>query len=336
MSSRYSLWLEKYKKNKQVILGNLKNCKRGIEEIKATISQEKELILPLPNGKEKREKSCFVDGGEGVEELLGGVIYFIRASGLLWEELEGDEVNQDFLRSIDLGILKYDDYTKERVEFLRSGMEFDVAMKCIEKFSPQYLFLDGSLHVNSTQGKIPGQEYEAYRKKFSRLLKVVKAEGVTLCGISEDSNSRLLLKHLSEKYTLKFPSFMTDCSVLRMLAGNQKFMTNTFFPNSGITSQKFSTLYLQPTHLSTPLRIDAPSWEEDNLTEIISFITKLSKGSKNYGYPLPLYLVHLDAKIEKKHAQWNTRQIIHHIFKDDPILYDAMLREKRRNIRPRG
>lgn len=336
MSSRYSLWLEKYKKNKSTILRDLKNCQKGVEKLKDIIPQEEELLLPIPNFQSQQQSSCFVDGGEGIEELLGGVIYFIRASGLLWEKLKGGRVKQKFIRNLDLGILKYDDYAKERVEFLRAGLEIDIAMRCLEEYSPHYLFLDGSLEVNSNSKKILGQEGEVYRKKFSRLLRVAKSKGVRLCGISEDSHSRLFLRHLSHKYAVKFPPFMTDCSFLKMLAGNKKFMTPSFLPGFSLASANFSTLYLQPTPLSTPLRIDVPPWEAANFPEIVSFVTQLSQGSKNYGYPLPLYLVHLDAKIGKKQSLWSTKQIIHHIFKDDPQLYDSVLREKRRDLRPKG
>lgn len=326
--SRYSLWMEEYKKNKRVILKNLKKYKGEIEEVMENIPK-KEILSSLSSPKEDKKRACFVDGGQGMQELLGGVIYFIRASGLLWDERKQGE--QEFIRNLDLGILKHDDKTKDKVELLRGGMEFDVAKKCVEKFSPEYLFLDGSLQVDS-QRKFSGEEYEAYRKRWNRLLRTVKKERPTLCGISEDSSSRLFLSHLCDKYDISFPSFMTDCSFLKMLAGKTKFKTQTFSPSLG--SFDFSTFYLQPTPLSTPLRIDVPSGEKNKTEEIVSFVSRLSQGSKNYGYPLPLYLVHMDVEIKEKQARWSTKQIIHHVFKDDAELYDSVLREKRKDIRP--
>lgn len=344
MSSYYSIWLEKYKTKCKRILKDLSEYKKEVADIKKKIF-ENDLILPINViNEELNEKLCFVDGGEGIEELFGGVIYFIRASGLIFSE-----ENEKFVRDLDIGILNYDDYTKERVELLRAIMELDVAEKCIQEHSPEFLFLDGSLYVNSSKREIPCEEFQIYRKKFFRLLKLSKAEEVHLCGISEDSRSRLLLNHLSLKHKVKFPKFMTDSSVLRMLAKNKEFVTKEFFPeqkfefNSESLEEnreknsntiKFPTLYIQPTSLSNPLRVDVPNWEK-RIDKIISLIVKLSKGSKKFGYPYPLYLVHLDAKIEKKHSNWSTMQIIHHIFKNDPELYDAILREKRRGMRPK-
>ena len=91
-------------------------------------------------------------------------------------------------------------------------------------------------------------------------------------------------------------------------------------------------MYVQPSQLSNPLRVDVPEWESD-LDGIINLILTLSKGSRYYGYPLPLYLVHLDVKIGPKLAEWNTRQLIHFISKQDPDLYDAILRSSRKDMR---
>jgi len=74
--------------------------------------------------------------------------------------------------------------------------------------------------------------------------------------------------------------------------------------------------------VSNPLRIDVPDWEKD-FDGIIRLILQLSRGSKQYGYPMPLYLAHLDARIEQKHAEWSTTQLIHYLSKNDPELYET-------------
>jgi len=336
----YALWLKKYEEKRKNILENLKRYKKEINDIKSKLTDEK-IISDVPEYDDKNDiklrKLCFVDGGEGVEELLGCVIYYIRASALFLHYK-----NEKFVRNLDVGILKYDDNTKERVELLRGIMEFDVAEKCIKENSPEYVFLDGSLYVNSKKREVECKEYGIFMKKFSRLLRLCKDRNIHLCGISEDSQSRLLINYLSFKRDIKFPSFMTDSTMLKIFAGNRKFVTKEFVPESKFEFQnnsqlvKFPTIYLQPTPLSNPLRIDIPNWEKKKFKEIISIIVKLSRGSKWYGYPYPLYLVHLDAKIEKKQTEWNTRQIIHHITKDDPELYDTIFKKKRRSVRPEG
>lgn len=337
----YSIWLEKYGKSRDILLGNLQGYKKEIDLVRSTIG-DKKLILPIDTGSEEiAARMCFVDGGEGMKELLGASIYFIRASALVLDKT-GDTVGEKFVRDLDMGILEYDDYTKERIEFLRSMMEYDVAEKCIEEHAPEYVFMDGSLYVNFKKRPVDCDEYILCRKKFTRLLKLAKNKGVHLCGVSEDSRSRLFTQYLASKYNMKFPRFMTDSSLLRMLARNTKYRTIEFTPNAKFESNgdanstlsvSFPTAYLQPTEVSNPLRIDVPDWEK-GFDKIIGLIMQLSRGSKQYGYPMPLYLAHLDARIEQKHADWSTTQLIHYLSKNDPELYETILRERRHGFRP--
>jgi len=215
-------------------------------------------------------------------------------------------------------------------------MEFSTVMECIEKHRPEYIFIDGSLYVNSSRKSIDCQEYEIYRKKFSRLLKLSRENSVHLVGVSEDSKSKLFANYLSAEYKVKFPGFMTDSGILRILAGNRKYRTVEFKSRQKVESDltaSFPTAYIQPTPLSNPLRVDVPDWERD-FGHIISLVAELSKGSRHYGYPIPLYLVHLDARIESKQLEWSTNQLIHYISKNEPGLYDTILQKTRRALRP--
>jgi len=235
-----------------------------------------------------------------------------------------------------MNVIEYDDHTKEKVELLRGAMEFSTAIECIEKHKPEYLFIDGSLYVNSTRKAIECPEYEIYRKKFSRLLRLSRENLIRLVGVSEDSKSKLFGNYLSAEYGVKFPRFMTDSSILKILAGNRKYRTIEFKPMQKFESDltvSFPTAYLQPTPLSNPLRIDVPDWEQD-FDQVISLIAELSKGSRHYGYPIPLYLVHLDARIESKQLEWSTNQLIHYISKSELGLYETILQKTRRAFRP--
>ena len=338
----YSLWLEKYAKNREALLGSLKGYKQEIDSVSGVFA-DKGLILPLEKtvDEDVNASMCFVDGGEGLRELLGAAIYFIRASGLIIDH-KGPERKEFFVRDLDMNVLEYDDYTKDRVDYMRSMMEFDVAERCIEQHSPEYVFIDGSLYVNFSKRPVDCEEYVLCRKKFSRLLRLCKQKGVHILGVSEDSRSRLFVNYLSGKYKMKFPKFMTDSSMLRLLSKNTKYRTIAFTPQSRFESDgnngssltaSFPTFYIQPTEVSNPLRIDVPDWEK-NIDGIIKIIIHLSRGSKQYGYPMPLYLAHLDARIEQKHADWSTTQLIHYLSKKDPDLYDTILRERRHSHRP--
>ncbi|MFC2162893.1 DNA double-strand break repair nuclease NurA [Candidatus Altiarchaeota archaeon] len=337
----YSLWMDKYSTRRTQIIDRLKSFGDNICDVRDRIDPTELLHdivpAPIPDG----TRMAFVDGGEGLRELMGVGIYFIRASGLLLThgvEAEGEV----FERDLDLNIIDYDRYTKDRVELLREGMEFDVALSCAKKHKPGYVFLDGSLYVKARREPIRCEEYDVYRKKFVRLMKYCKSEGIHLVGVSEDSKSRILIEHLRKSKKLDFPRYITDSSILRILAADRVYKTYTFTPKTGFEPDKqltpglatdFPTLFMQPTQLSNPLRIDVPGWEED-LDGIVGIIHALSEGSKGYGYPLPLYLAHLDAHIRASQTEWTARQLSSYVSKNYPVIGNAIMRNTRRLKRP--
>lgn len=331
----YPIWLERYEGCRDRILDELRSYDSDVRAIKEVL-EGKDVILPVEKIEDKRRKLCFVDGGEGMRELLGAAIYFIQSSGLILDKKGNGYENEKFVRDLDMNVIDYDEHTKERVELLRGAMEFSTAIDCIKKHKPEYVFIDGSLHVNAARKAVECPEYVVYRKKFSRLLKLSRKNSIRLVGVSEDSKSKLFANYLSAEYGLNFPKFLTDSSILRILAGKRKYRTVEFRPRSRFKSEpavSFLTAYLQPTPLSNPLRIDTPDWEQD-FDHVISLVAELSKGSGHYGYPLPLYLTHLDARIKSKQLEWSTNQLIHYISKNEPSLYETILQKTRRALRP--
>ena len=338
----YSIWLKHYNNCRGRILDELKSYSREVDAVKESI-KEKNLIIGVDDsGVGTEGLMCFVDGGEGLQELLGATLYLIKASGLVLEKTDEKLGSERFVREVDMGLIDYDEHTKERVELLRAAMEFETALRAIEEHSPSHLFIDGSLYVCSRKRPIECIEYQVYRKRFTRLLKKCRQENIHIVGVSEDSKSRMFANFLSMKYDIKIPRFMTDSSILRMLSGNNRYQTieftscSSFEAESPINSSliaSFPTVYLQPTTLSNPLRIDVPGWEK-SFPAIVSLVLDLCKGSRNYGYPLPMYLAHLDAKVERKQAQWSTKQLLHHLSREEPALRDSILCRTRRESRP--
>jgi len=337
----YSIWLNKYSEIKNDILDELQTCRMEIDEAVKGIPYG-ELIKPLEKKKVEKGRMCFVDGGEGIIELLGATLYFIRASGLVLEG-SGEGMKETFIRDLDMNLMDYDDHTKERVELLRDCIEFDVALKCVEEHKLEYLFLDGSLYVKARKKPIKCDEDRIYRKKFVRLLKACQKQKVNVVGVSEDSRSKLLSNYVSMKYDIDLPKFMTDSSILKLLAGNKSFRTIEFKPKSKFEADdkisdsivaSFPTAYVQVNGYSNPLRVDIADWNE-SMDEAIALTAELSEGSRYYGYPIPLYLVHMDAKINPKHAEWAANQLSAHIQKKDRSLYDSILGKTRRSLRPK-
>lgn len=337
----YNLWLEKYSRRRAQILDSWTGLAGNLAEIRGKVPHD-ELFQELKPSPPPEGRMCFVDGGEGLRELLGLGIYFIRASGLI--HCMGEESGQSelFVRDLDMNVIDYDDHTKDRVELLREAMEFEVAIRCIKEHKPAIVFLDGSLYVKARRKPVECSEYTLYRKKIVRLLKEAKKHDVRLVGVSEDSKSRMLGNHLGTRYKVKFPKFMTDSTILRILAGNSVYRTIQFNPQSKFEADEgiesglvagFPTAYIQPTELSNPLRCDVPDWERD-FSGILSCIAHLCRGSRHYGYPLPLYIAHMDAHISSSQMDWTERQIVNYLSKQDSVLGEAVLKATRRFSRP--
>jgi hypothetical protein len=340
--SHYNLWLDKYATRRSQVVKKFSEYRKLMDEIKSKIPHKELFLEIIAEGEIPKSKMCFVDGGEGLTELMGLGVYFIRASGLLWSENPGYSKGECFERQLDMNIIDYDDYTKERVELLRDCMEYDVALECVKKHKPEYLFLDGSLYVKARRKPVECEEYGVYIKKYVRLLKECKKEKIHLIGVSEDSKSKLFGNYLTQKYGVKFPPFMTDATILKILTGNKICRTIEFTPHSKLAANdeitttltaRFPTAYLQPTELANPMRIDVPEWEP-SFDRILEIITMLSRGSKYYGYPIPLYLAHLDARIKEDHMEWSTDQMTNYIMKTDPVFGSAIFRKTRRGRRP--
>jgi hypothetical protein len=337
----YGLWLDRYEMRRAQILQNWSGFAKSVGELKSKIPQET-LFHPLRKSIDLDSKMCFIDGGEGIRELLGLGIYFIRASGLMLCSRQNAESGELFIRDLDMNMISYDDHVKDRVDLLRDGMEYDIAIRCAKEHKPKIIFLDGSLHVKAGRRPVDCVEYEYYRKKLNRLFRICKRDDIRLIGVSEDSRSRLLSHHLSEEYGVEFPRHMTDSTILKILSTDGGYMTCEFMPRYGLersgceigeTPHGFKTAYMQPTRTANPLRIDAPEWEED-FEGAIGIIASLCKGSGHYGYPIPLYMAHLDARINTAQMDWTVKQMSTYLSKKDKILADSVVKPTRRFDRP--
>lgn len=323
----FDLWIKKFNLRKAQISEVLSEHQKSVESLKGRIPCA-EVFAPLKEFDGSGRKSmCFVDGGEGYRELLGAGLYFVRASSLFMSE----EVGERFVRDLDLGVISYDDNTKDRVELLREALEFEVALKTITEYNPAYVFLDGSLYVKSSRKQIECREYSGYAQKFGELVDCARDAGACLVGVSEDTKSRLFKHYLSSRYGVAFPEYFTDPTILSMLSPYVRYRTITLSPKSnGVV---YPTAYMNVNELSSPLRVDVLQ-DDGRFGEVLSLILYLSRGSKRFGYPLPLYLAHLDARIRPKHADWSARQLKHYSLKENPCLGGALFRERRREIRP--
>lgn len=324
------LWLEKYRERAVEIQDELEQYGYWVAGLRKRLEGIR-ITQPVKEVK-SMEKACFIDGGEGLHELLGFGIYFTRATGII-----GNGEGYGFLREMDLNVIEHGEFMKEYVELQREIQELNIALKAVDE-GCERIVLDGSLFVKSSIKLIDHPESGEYIEKLRLLTDLCREKNISLMGVSEDSKSRLLTRKLSIQMDLAVPSSLTDSTLLRIIGGDGVFQTDVFQPRikthlKGCSGTCFPTAYLQPTRISNPLRIDFLEGEE-NIRELLGWIYGLSKSSKSYGFPLPLYLAHVDSHLKSKHVEWTSRQIIKQALKTQPELGDALLRDTRKNSRP--
>jgi len=338
--TQLNLWLERYSLRRAQIIENWSSLARGVEGLKGMLPYE-ELFEVIGPDAQATGKMAFIDGGQGIRELVGLAVYFIRASAFVMARDGGGDMGEVFMRDLDMNVIPHDQKTKERVEFLRDAMEFEIARRCGLKERPDTIFLDGSLFVKAFKKPIDCDEYNIYRTSFRDLVSMCKSEGIGLVGVSEDSKSRLFLKYLTCRFGVRFPPFMTDSTVLRILAPYRSFRSRAFIPDGKLyrggskptLTEEFATAYLQPNASSNPLRVDVLGGKKA-ISPHLETLASLCRGSGSYGYPLPLYYAHMDSHIPLSQMDWTVRQIVNYVSKNDDILANAVMKSTRRMARP--
>jgi NurA-like 5'-3' nuclease len=329
------LWLEKYGERRAEILNNWQTTVGRVENLSSEL--RKELIFQEIKKKETIHQSmCFVDGGEGIRELMGLGVYFIKASAFLMPKDEKTP-RDNFMRNLDMNFIEYNHCTKERIELMRDQLEFEIALQAIDEIEPDILFLDGSLYVKAFKKPIYCSEYAMYLEKYRELIKKCLERDICLVGISEDSKSRLFSKFLEARHGVTIPKYLTDSSVIEILSPYSSFHTVEFIPKNHhdnlFRNLAFPTTYVKTTPYSIPLRVDCLN-KNSNLCEVASIISTLSIGSGAYGYPIPLYVAHLDAKVRPAQVEWTVNQLVSYVSKNNGGEYDQILRHSRRLSRP--
>lgn len=336
----WTLWQERFLEKRDEIRASMTGLTAARANLEKLFKENNLLSFPPPGVHISAYPLVFVDGGEGILELVGGAAYFVRASSLYVAKSVDNPPESAFTRLLDMGFLDYDAYVKERVEFIREALEFDVAEQTVRERKPAVLFLDGSLFVKTYRHAIDCEEHRRYRMSFERLLHTCESREVTVVGVSEDSTSRLLLNHLSQRFGCRFPRYLTDVAALGLVSRGEVMQTVEFVPVSTYSLQdtsqearRFPTFYLRPTPSARPLRIDRAPWGLSR-EGVRDLILSLSAGSGAFGYPLPLYLVHRDAHITPAQSAWSSQQLVRFFKESDADLAGVLFSRTRRDLRP--
>ncbi|MFH1448334.1 MAG: DNA double-strand break repair nuclease NurA [Candidatus Micrarchaeota archaeon] len=259
-----------------------------------------------------------VDGGLLAQEFHGIDLVLARAVAVLFEYKDSKLVSHRYhpgpIVSPDVDALSY----LETHEFMwykslfRLKKELDIATEAIEKFKPEYMFLDGSIVPQisdkpSEDSEIRGL-YDDIIKRYKELYKCADISGCCLVGIIKDSRGKrfieILRKHLEEGQLGR----THDTGFLNFLlrSGERTF---TFRYSSSVKehqvlkdlndwSSRVDAFYLKAIEGDRPLRVEFIEGEK-SFDEIASIVFDLSRISKNYAYPAVLIEADMRAALDR-------------------------------------
>jgi hypothetical protein len=279
---------------------------------------EKELIRKV----EKIQVNCkvaAVDGGITAQEFHAFDLLLGRAVAVMFE-YENTKIKSHayFPRAIpdtkaDLkGGLDNHDIQYHRSLF-RLEQELSVAKGAIEKFKPDYLFLDGSiapLIADKPADDSPVRsQYMSVVERYKELYAACAKHECCLVGVIKDSRGRRFIE-IIEKHTGNEDGFRnsSDTNFLYyMLEEGERTFTFRYssdpakhqvLKDLGEWSDKILTFYLKPMSDDRPLRVEFLSGKR-SFDEIASLIYSLSRINKSYAYPAILIEADLRAAMDR-------------------------------------
>ena len=277
---------------------------------------EKELYYPV----EKtliEGKVAAVDSGIVGEELHGFDFLLMRSVGVIFEYEKSRVVSHSYFPSavpkkqydVRSGLDSHDVMWHKSLFRLRG--ELSCACALVERHSPSYLLMDGS--IAPLLSDRPSEESESHQlymdvvSEYKRLYKTAWEHRCTLLGVIKDSRSRRFIE-IVQKHTqneagfanttdTNFLFFMLESEVrtcaFRYSSSPQK---HQILKDLGEWSDKILAFYLKPVKEDRPLRVEFLSGQK-SFWEIASFVHSLSCLHKAYAYPAVLIEADLRAAL---------------------------------------
>lgn len=214
------------------------------------------------------------------------------------------------------------DEEQQSVSLNRLTQEIKNSIKIIEKFSPKYIFVDGSI-VPQYQDK-PREnsritkEYQSIISLFQSFYEIAEKNNCTIISCVEDSRGTRFKQFLENNIISKSNQSKEilensyDIALLDayLLEGER---TIDFSYTKDISkhpilkdldkkySELISVFYIKPSKLDKPLRVEFLSKNsENNVDEIASVVYKLSSIHKEYAYPSVLIEADLRAGLNEQ------------------------------------
>ena len=292
---------------------------------------------------------CAIDGGIVCEEFHGLDVAAFRSVCTCFTYENSKLVKTDYSPSQrpNLEISAHSALGQfEKMRFLslvRLKSELECALNSLNKFSPDFLILDGSI-APLIDDKPPSDSelvshYDGLISIYKNLYSSCGEKNCSLLGITKDSRGR----RFSDILCTADPScssVLSTChdtvfldhllqkgertSAFRYSGSPQK---NPVFKDLGDYSQRILTFYLKPVENDRPLRVEFLS-NHHSFSQIADSISSLSAINPNYAYPAVLIEADLRAALEPNEVEQQMQSLATKIGGKNPIV------KLRRNSRP--
>ncbi|HEV8289453.1 MAG TPA: DNA double-strand break repair nuclease NurA [Candidatus Norongarragalinales archaeon] len=263
---------------------------------------------------------CGVDGGLAAQSLAGADIVITRASGVSFTYNNSSLTKSAQLPQEPLSVFVEHSLDSSELSYLKAisrlTQEVSCALKCLEKFKPDVLMLDGSI-VPQVSDKPPkenalSEQYEKLVALYCELFDKSASSETTLVGVIKDSRGKRFLQLLEESGHLdagenalleKSNDTVFLDSLLRH--GERTFAfkyTHAASQHSVLRdfsrhNENIATTYLRPASLDRPLRIDFLSSKHNSIDGVASMVQSLCSANATHAHPAVLIEADLRAAI---------------------------------------
>ena len=295
-----------------------------------------------------------VDGGLVKKSFQGLDIIVVRAAGVVYtikdEKVEKIECFPSE-NPTPRPTIYFDPFSQIEFEIKsnieRQKEEISLAINLIEKFKPDFLFLDGSIIPHYTlppKDSLILESFVNLINLYSKLFSKVQKSKTILCGIIEDSRGKRFSEILVSKAKLPKVLQITleksrDTTILSYVLRSRELLkpfpytdTPKSHPLISHLPEKFSSLiysfYLRNSEIDIPLRIDFLADKGmDTYRKIASAILLLTP-SEIYSIPSPLIEADKRARLSEKELS----KIYSHILGELGPSYSLILKRRERRL----
>ena len=297
---------------------------------------EKKVFIPVAKKSFEKLKVAGVDGGLLKKSLHGIDLILLRSVGVIFNFSSGNLKESEYYpNAMPTPVPQFFQDPFSEIEFeistniFRQIAEINTAREVVEKFSPDIIFLNGSIIPHYTFYSERNSLLFPHLKKlissYQALFEAISKRQTLLAGVIEDSRgtrfSEIVNSYLASKADRELASslkiLLMNSKDTNLLIHALKFPERTFVFNYsssplqhpvlkefGNFSEEVFTFYLKNTEFDRPLRIDFLGDKDliQSANEISSIILNLT-GHSNYAMPSVLIEADQRAKLSESDLQ---------------------------------